>query len=432
MTRLKRFRTFMCIVLIQVLTVGQLAAMDEAIIEDSMQSYYYEAKELEKLGVFKGTSQGFELYREPTRLEALIMMMRMLGLEEEVLVREDSTSYFLDVPSWGYEYVNIAFEKGLTQGTSESVFGMDQTVDAKMFLTFMLRALNYNDREGDFSYQEAVEFALNINLIDTQLKEELEQASFTRNHVAKIVFNTLNTPLADDERTLSRVLIDEGKLVQEDQTKGPIDTSPEDDATDDATPNDDNNDEEVQGAVEELTPIMGEAIATAKQLEKYLLSKNPNPKINTSVREFAQLWIDEGAREGVRGDIAFAQACHETGYFKYGGIVEPHQNNYGGIGALNGNATGEAATFSSPQEGVRASIQHLKAYASTKDLRNDVVDPRFDLVSRGVAPYVEDLGGKWAWPGFDRSKYATLEEALAAKDSYGHTILKKYEDILDM
>ncbi len=162
------------------------------------------------------------------------------------------------------------------------------------------------------------------------------------------------------------------------------------------------------------------------------MSKNPNPKINTSVREFAQLWIDEGAREGVRGDIAFAQACHETGYFKYGGIVEPHQNNYGGIGALNGNATGEAATFSSPQEGVRASIQHLKAYASTKDLRNDVVDPRFDLVSRGVAPYVEDLGGKWAWPGFDRSKYATLEEALAAKDSYGHTILKKYEDILDM
>ncbi len=112
MTRLKRFRTFMCIVLIQVLTVGQLAAMDEAIIEDSMQSYYYEAKELEKLGVFKGTSQGFELYREPTRLEALIMMMRMLGLEEEVLVREDSTSYFLDVPSWGYEYVNIAFERG--------------------------------------------------------------------------------------------------------------------------------------------------------------------------------------------------------------------------------------------------------------------------------------------------------------------------------
>jgi hypothetical protein len=86
--------------------------------------------------------------------------------------------------------------------------------------------------------------------------------------------------------------------------------------------------------------------------------------------------------------------------------VLPTQNNYAGIGALNGNATGQAATFPDPRTGVRAQIQHLKAYASTEPLVNACVDPRFSLVTRGSAPYVEWLGaadnpnGKgWAVPG---------------------------------
>lgn len=84
----------------------------------------------------------------------------------------------------------------------------------------------------------------------------------------------------------------------------------------------------------------------------------------------------------------------------------PTQNNYAGIGALNGNAKGQAATFPDPRTGVRAQIQHLKAYASKEALVNGCVDPRFSLVTRGSAQYVEWLGasdnpnGKgWAVPG---------------------------------
>ena len=108
----------------------------------------------------------------------------------------------------------------------------------------------------------------------------------------------------------------------------------------------------------------------------------------------------------MRGDVAFAQSLHETGFFKYGGIVLPTQNNYAGIGALNGNAKGQAATFPDPRTGVRAQIQHLKAYASKEALVNGCVDPRFSLVTRGSAQYVDWLGasdnpnGKgWAVPG---------------------------------
>jgi N-acetylmuramoyl-L-alanine amidase len=157
----------------------------------------------------------------------------------------------------------------------------------------------------------------------------------------------------------------------------------------------------------EKTAIMGKAQATAQQMALFCRSKNSTPQLTScSLEQLAEMFIEEGEAEGVRGDVAFAQSLHETGYFKFGGIVLPTQNNYAGIGALNGNATGQAASFPDPRTGVRAQIQHLKAYASTEAPVNECVDPRFSLVARGVAPYVEWLGAAdnpqgcgWAVPG---------------------------------
>ena len=155
------------------------------------------------------------------------------------------------------------------------------------------------------------------------------------------------------------------------------------------------------------TEIMGKAKASAQQMALFARSKNAEPQLPAcSLEQLAQFFLEEGEAEGVRGDVAFAQSLHETGFFKYGGIVLPTQNNYAGIGALNGNAKGQAATFPDPRTGVRAQIQHLKAYASKEMLVNGCVDPRFSLVTRGSAQYVEWLGasdnpnGKgWAVPG---------------------------------
>ena len=163
----------------------------------------------------------------------------------------------------------------------------------------------------------------------------------------------------------------------------------------------------MESSTDEKTAIMGEAKATAQQMALFCRSKNPAPQLTScSLEQLAEMFIEEGKAEGVRGDVAFAQSLHETGYFKFGGIVLPSQNNYAGIGALNGNATGQAASFPDPRTGVQAQIQHLKAYASTEALVNECVDPRFSLVARGVAPYVEWLGAAdnpqgrgWAVPG---------------------------------
>lgn len=161
------------------------------------------------------------------------------------------------------------------------------------------------------------------------------------------------------------------------------------------------------GPTEDKTVIMGEAQATAQQMALYCRSRNPEPKIaSCSLEELAQMYLEEGKAEGVRGDVAWAQSLHETGFFQFGGIVQPDQNNFAGIGALNGNDVGQAASFPNPRTGIRAQIQHLKAYASKESLVNACVDPRFSLVVRGSAGYVEWLGASdnpqgrgWAVPG---------------------------------
>jgi hypothetical protein len=139
------------------------------------------------------------------------------------------------------------------------------------------------------------------------------------------------------------------------------------------------------------TPIMGKSECIAEQLNAYAKSKNANAP------EYGAIFIDEGNSEGVRGDIAFCQSCLETGFFKFGGDVSVEQNNFCGLGAVGGGAKG--ASFGTPREGIRAQIQHLKAYVSKDALVNPCIDPRFLLVTRGIAPNWEDLNGRWAVPG---------------------------------
>ncbi|NEP49748.1 MAG: glucosaminidase domain-containing protein, partial [Moorea sp. SIO3C2] len=105
------------------------------------------------------------------------------------------------------------------------------------------------------------------------------------------------------------------------------------------------------------------------------------------------LYREEASIEGVNYDIAFAQACIETNFLRFSDRLRPEQNNFGGLGAVTSE---EEATFSSARIGVRAHIQHLKAYASQEPLVQPLVDPRFRFVSRGIAPLVEQLSGRWS------------------------------------
>lgn len=108
-----------------------------------------------------------------------------------------------------------------------------------------------------------------------------------------------------------------------------------------------------------------------------------------TIEQFAQIFYEEANAEGVKAEVAFTQCMKETGFLKYGGDVLPNQYNFAGIGATGGV---HGAKFKNVRTGIRAQIQHLKAYASTSPLKNACVDPRFNLVTRNTAPYVEWLG----------------------------------------
>lgn len=146
---------------------------------------------------------------------------------------------------------------------------------------------------------------------------------------------------------------------------------------------------------------MGESTTTVEQMMRYYestgnqypaeaLGKGGAP----TLRDFCQIYYDEATAEGVKAEVAFAQAMKESAWLKFGGIVKIEQFNFAGLGALDGNSQGQAASFPDVRTGIRAQIQHLKAYASSEALKNACVDPRFKYVTRNSAPYVEWLGIK--------------------------------------
>ncbi|MBN2618529.1 MAG: glucosaminidase domain-containing protein [Spirochaetales bacterium] len=125
----------------------------------------------------------------------------------------------------------------------------------------------------------------------------------------------------------------------------------------------------------------------------HLLSSGNRSLGQELVNEFAQIYIEEAKKEGINWDIAFSQMCLETGFLKFGGLVISEQNNFCGLGSFDNK---QGASFPTIREGVRAHIQHLKAYSSTDKLNGDLIDPRFHYVQRGSATTIHQLAGKWA------------------------------------
>ena len=160
--------------------------------------------------------------------------------------------------------------------------------------------------------------------------------------------------------------------------------------------------------------IMGPAGASATEmatlfnsLEKPYNSDVYHSKGAPNIQRFCEILIEEANAEGVRAEIVFAQAMKETGWLQFGGQVSVNQCNFAGIGATNpdGDKIPAGATFKDVRTGLRAQVQHLKAYATSAPLNNECVDPRYHIVGElygfGCAPGLYDLNGKWAVPGTD-------------------------------
>ena len=170
---------------------------------------------------------------------------------------------------------------------------------------------------------------------------------------------------------------------------------------------------------------MGPARLSAPQLVAWFDGRQPRPSGSYSatvpVDLLASFFIEEGAAEGVTGDVAFIQSIVETGWFRFTGTVPASSNNFAGIGATDSSPV--PAVFPDARTGVRAQIQHLRAYAdpgastcTVPPLVNPCVDPRFHLVTpKGRAPTWNQMGnGNWATASTYANSILTLySEALS-------------------
>ena len=158
---------------------------------------------------------------------------------------------------------------------------------------------------------------------------------------------------------------------------------------------------------------------------KKILSNNSSFNV-----EIAKCFFELAPKYFIDPMMVIAQSILETGWFKFAGSsVSASQNNFCGLGATGGGAAG--AAFTTVEDGVRAQLQHLYAYGCKDNLPagETVVDPRYSLVTRGIAPYWQQLAGRWACPGWDKNTYATPAEAMAAGNTYGQKIRTIYTQL---
>ena len=188
-----------------------------------------------------------------------------------------------------------------------------------------------------------------------------------------------------------------------------------------------------------VTPIMGDTFlgdketAVKKMADLYKSKKKEYPSealgremnqdkegfkeedFADTIEDFCGILYEEAVDEGIRPEVVFAQSMNETGWLQFGGDVKIEQFNFAGLGATGGGVAG--AQFESVRQGLRAQVQHLKAYATDEKPKKEIVDPRYNHVTKGTAPYVEWLGinenpKKVGWAGALRYGMALVKSVM--------------------
>lgn len=189
----------MCVVMI-------LAAMPITANAAAQSTQDMHAEVLNELHLMAGTNHGFQLHKKVSRVEAITMLIKMMGEETKAL----SGSYshpFTDVPAWADPFVGYAFENKLTAGVAEDRFGSENDCTQAQYLTFVLRALGHNDAMGEFTWDNPYELAKTAGLIQTTVPLR----RFSRGDMADISFYALTSDLV----SVKEIILTESAVTME-------------------------------------------------------------------------------------------------------------------------------------------------------------------------------------------------------------------------
>ncbi|MEA4920136.1 MAG: hypothetical protein VB078_04380 [Clostridiaceae bacterium] len=197
---------------------AEVTLVDGAYSEEGYSSVYQDkAETLCNMGLFRGTDIGFELERAPTRQEALIMLVRLLGEEPQALSFSGSSA-FKDLTGWedGKKYIAYGENRGYTNGISADTFNQYGSADRHVYITYVLRALGYSDKDGDFVWNTTSDqLAVKVGLVTQAQLEAMEKSGFYRDHVALISYNAIKAYLKDGSMTLGNRLAAGGHISWE-------------------------------------------------------------------------------------------------------------------------------------------------------------------------------------------------------------------------
>lgn len=169
------------------------------------------ADSLHEMGLFQGTQNGYDLDRTPTRAEAAVMLVRLLGKEAEARALT-YTAPFTDLKGWEKPYVQYLYSNGLANGTNRTTFNPTGKCTAQMYAVFLLRALGYSDT-ADFSYANAIETAREQGIYDTGI---INVQNFLRDDAAAASYTALSVSPKNSEGTLLDQLVSENAITEAD------------------------------------------------------------------------------------------------------------------------------------------------------------------------------------------------------------------------
>ncbi len=211
------------VVLSLTLLVSLSVITDVVYADDSSNPNLRYAENLKELGVFSGTDNGFELDREPTRLEGVIMLIRMLGYtDSDINKMKSSDCPFTDVPDWAKKYVVLAYKEKLTSGIGGNKFGSDMKLTMRDYSTFMLKALNvpsdkYNWNNADVTISSFTTILPNESYVKTGYNKNTHTGKFTRGDLALFSHKVLESAYGGtnnngENMTLAKHLMNNGKI----------------------------------------------------------------------------------------------------------------------------------------------------------------------------------------------------------------------------
>ena len=170
------------------------------------------ADKLNLLGLFKGTDAGYQLDQPSTRIQGIVMLIRLLGKENDAL-NETRTAPFNDV-GWGKEYTSYAYNTGLTKGTGATTFTPNKQIKAIEYVTFLLRALGYSEEKGDFTWGTQLSLANKLGMVNQLAVQHMSNMDLDRGDMVDLSYAALTCAMKTGGKTLAEKLVSEGVFTR--------------------------------------------------------------------------------------------------------------------------------------------------------------------------------------------------------------------------